>query len=76
VEVDLLIDHGEHVTPVEIKSGKTVAKDFFSGIDKLIALAGKITRNPSLIYGGEDCYTHKGINVYSWKKAGEISLSD
>ena len=31
-EVDLLIENGSEVTPVEIKSGATVNRDFFKGL--------------------------------------------
>ena len=29
IEVDVIIEHGRHLIPIEIKSGKTVARDFF-----------------------------------------------
>ncbi len=32
VEVDLLIDSGTKLMPVEIKSGQTLNRDFFSGV--------------------------------------------
>jgi len=33
-EVDVVIELGQGLMPVEIKAGKTVARDFFSGLEK------------------------------------------
>jgi len=52
--------------PVEIKSGKTVVGEFFSGLEKWTALAGEMAVAPTLIYGGDDNYRQKGINVRSF----------
>lgn len=56
VEVDILIERGERIMPVEIKSGKTVVQEFFSGLEKWTALAGAMAIDPTLVYGGEDNY--------------------
>lgn len=68
-EVDVVIEHGQKLMPVEIKSGKTVARDFFSGLEKWMAMAGDLSFNPTLIYGGTDTYRHKGIIVSGWRDA-------
>lgn len=67
VEVDLLVEQGERIMPVEIKAGKTVARDFFSGIEKWMALAGDRVIDPTLVYGGEESYHHKRIRVMGWQ---------
>lgn len=66
-EVDALIEQGVRLMPVEIKSGTTVARDFFSGLEKWMALAGELGSDPLLIYGGETSYIHKGIRVVGWR---------
>jgi len=60
--------------PIEIKSGKTVARDFFSGLEKWAAMAGDLSFSPILIYGGSETYQHKGIRVTGWRDA-KIVLS-
>lgn len=65
-EVDALIEQGVRLMPVEIKSGTTVARDFFAGLDKWMALAGEMGSDPLLIYGGESSYVHKGVRVVGW----------
>lgn len=66
VEVDLLIEQGERLMPLEIKSGRTVAPDFFSGLEKWTALAGEKAVDPTLVYGGTDNYLYKRIRVLGW----------
>jgi len=68
-EVDIVIELGQRLMPVEIISGKTVARDFFSGLEKWAAMAGELSFSPTLIYGGEETYQHKGIRVTAWRDA-------
>jgi len=71
VEVDMLIEQGGRIMPVEIKSGKTIARDFFTGLEKWMALAGDMAIDPTLIYGGAENYHHKGIRIMGWRDAGK-----
>jgi len=71
VEVDVLIERGAQIVPVEIKSGKTVTRGFFPGLEKWTALAGDLSTDPTLIYGGEENYRQKGISIMSWNKIGK-----
>ena len=63
-EVDLLIEDGEDLYPVEIKSGQTVSGNMMSGLDYWCKLDG--TDSGMLIYGGRDNYTRSGIQIRSW----------
>ena len=74
VEVDILIEQGERIIPIEIKSGKTYVQEFLSGIEKWTALAGNITNDPVIIYGGKDNFRHKGIRVIGWKQLSNRNL--
>lgn len=71
-EVDVIVEQGAALMPIEIKSGKTVARDSFSGLDKWRALAGNAAIGPTLIYGGNDDYSHNGVKVVGWEKCGEV----
>lgn len=71
-EVDVIAEQGDSLMPIEIKSGKTIATDAFSGLDKWCALAGDKVSTPTLIYGGDNNYTHKGTQVTSWQKCGGL----
>ena len=66
-EVDLVIEQGEQLIPVEIKSGQTFSSDFLAGLQKWMRLAGETCLAPRLVYGGEENMTRSGVLVQSWK---------
>ena len=51
-EVDLQIEWGGEVEPVEIKSGRMINAEFSQGLTKLTALAGEAEGQAWLVYGG------------------------
>jgi len=63
-EIDLLLDVGGRRIPVEIKSGKTVAADFFKGLNYYKKLSG--AERGILVYGGTESYMRQGHRVLSW----------
>jgi predicted AAA+ superfamily ATPase len=71
-EVDVIAEMGTVLQPIEIKSGKTVARDSFAGLDKWRTLAGDSSREPTLIYGGNDEYIHNGVRVIGWDNCGQV----
>ena len=71
-EVDVIIEQGPKLVALEIKSGATVARDFFAGLEKWLALSGGEAADSFLIYGGEESYRHKGAGVVGWKSVPEI----
>jgi Predicted ATPase (AAA+ superfamily) len=71
-EVDLIVEQGINLMPIEIKSGRTLTHESFAGLEKWCALAGKKAVVPALIYGGDESYTQKGIKVVGWKECGQL----
>jgi len=67
-EVDLIVDTGTALTPIEIKSGQTVNRGFFTGLEKWMRIAGTLAHSPTLIYGGSDSYVHNGVNIVAWNR--------
>ena len=65
-EVDLLIENGEKLFPIEIKSGQTVASSMFSGLSYWQELSQ--CNGGMLIYGGAESYTRNGMQVRSWEE--------
>lgn len=53
LEIDLVIEEGETLTPVEIKSGQTIAPDFLDGLKRWAALSGTEKHPVWLVYGGD-----------------------
>ena len=46
-------------TQIEIKSGQTVTRDYFTGLNRWLNLAGKAAGDLTLIYGGVESYQVK-----------------
>jgi predicted AAA+ superfamily ATPase len=67
-EVDLIIDQGGSLIPVEIKSGQTLSRDSFKGLEKWSKIAGDEAGRPVLCYGGEKSFKRDGVTVLSWKE--------
>ncbi len=70
-EVDLILERGNELAAVEIKSGVTVASDAFGNLKKWQKYAqdrGNFSAiYPGLVYGGEARYTRDGVDVMPWR---------
>ncbi|MDP2135837.1 MAG: ATP-binding protein [Sulfuritalea sp.] len=71
-EVDVIADVGPKMLPVEIKSGQTLNRDFFAGLERWQALAGELAATPALVYGGSGTLVHRDIKVYGWDAVGRV----
>ena len=65
-EVDLLVDIGGQLYPVEIKSGQTVSRGMFESLEWWCTQSGTAMESATLVYGGNDTFTRKGIAVRPW----------
>ena len=72
-EIDCLIDNGEYLTPVEIKSGKTITQDFFKGLNYFKKIAENRTATPHIIYGGTDKQTRFQTEILPWTRVADVS---
>jgi hypothetical protein len=70
-EVDVIIDAGGRLRPVEIKSGQTLNRDYFVGLERWLGIAGQQVLSPLLVYGGDETLIHKGIQVRPWHGAAQ-----
>lgn len=66
-EVDLLYPQGEHLYPVEIKSGQTFTADWMLALGKFKRYAGKRTGRGAVVYGGDQSFSFKDDAVYGWR---------
>lgn len=69
-EIDILRQQGEHLQPIEIKSGQTLNQDYFTGLQKWLDLAKDKAIDPMLIYGGQESQIRSDICVYPWQELG------
>lgn len=65
-EIDLILDHGSKVIPIEIKSSQTINSEFFKGLEYWRKLTGFADSQAVLIYGGDNPTIFKGIRVLPW----------
>ena len=69
-EIDCLIESGQKLIPIEIKSGTTITGDWMKGIRFFQKLSGNANpENSFLIYGGLENQIRSDCNVVSWKDA-------
>jgi len=52
-EVDLLVQHGRELAAVDIKSGQTVTRDYFQGLNRFDKVAGDRLTGGAVVYGGD-----------------------
>jgi hypothetical protein len=65
-EIDIILDHGDEMIPVEIKAGQTIVSDFFKGIRFWKKLSNDEEQRAALVYGGEKSFIRSDTYVYSW----------
>jgi len=65
-EVDVIVERGEKLIPIEVKSSQTLATDSFDGLKYWLKLAGRQAAAPALVFGGRECYVREGVTVYPW----------
>lgn len=53
-EVDLILESGRDVFPLEVKAGATIVGDFFKGLEHFSRMAGDLPCGGGLVYGGRE----------------------
>lgn len=69
-EIDVLIDEGEKIIPVEIKSAETISPVFFRGLE----FWEKLTDNKKgyIVYGGKESNTIRNKRIIGWKEISKL----
>lgn len=65
-EVDIVIDTGKRLVPVEIKSAETIDSSFFDGLRYYISLDVPVSKTGVLVYGGDALYQRENFTVRPW----------
>lgn len=68
LEIDLIQENGEALTPIEIKSGSTIATDFMANLKKWSALSGNPEQPSWLIYGGDRPFASGPTQIIPWNQ--------
>jgi uncharacterized protein len=73
-EIDLLLDIGGQLQPIEIKSGRTVNTAFFDSLKYFQSLSGATAENSFFIYGGEEVQKRSIAQVLGWQHLDKIPM--
>jgi hypothetical protein len=76
-EIDHLIDIGSSMIASEIKSGRTVAGDFFAQLERLPKVLPSLHADRDfesrLIYGGTERQKRRAIDVIPWNQIKDLT---
>ena len=65
-EIDVLIDAGDRLIPVEVKSGRTVPPDAVSALKWWTSIPSNPNRSGVLVHGGTEHFDLDGFRVLPW----------
>ncbi len=72
-EIDCLFVDGENITPIEIKSGKTISNSYFDNLRYWYQLTGMPDNHGYVVYGGEQSLQTSSGSFISWKHLNQIT---
>ncbi len=72
IEIDCLINMGNKLVPIEVKSGQTIMTDFFDGLSKWNVIAESSPDNGYVIYGGDAVQKRSAGNIIGWQTSGDL----
>lgn len=75
-EIDLILESGNKLTAVEVKSAETLNPQLFKGLNYFKKLTGDSDNPYFLIYGGERRQSRKDGLVLSWKQIDQLPFLD
>lgn len=65
-EIDVLLDAGDRLIPIEVKSGRTVAGDAVATLEWWTSIPSNPNRGGVVVHGGTDSFDLKGFRVLPW----------
>ena len=71
-EVDCILESAAGLIPVEIKSGSTASRDYFSGLDYWKDLPGNNVKKAFVVYAGKESGDWSSGRLLGWKDMGEV----
>jgi len=74
IEVDCLANVGNHLIPIETKSGETANSDYFVGLTKWNELAETDPTKGYVVYGGNYTQSTNSGRLLGWKDAGNLMI--
>lgn len=72
-EVDILLENGVSVKPVEIKLGSTINNDYFNGLRYYQKINKKKSAKSALVYGGSEDQRRGTFDIFSYRNVDKIN---
>jgi len=72
-EVDAILEDGARTVAVEIKSGQTVARDFFDGLRAFESATGARKLERVVVYGGDEPQRRTEARVVPWSEVASFA---
>ena len=76
LEVDLVLEQGQVLAPVEIKSGATVSSDWLRPLRRWRELAGAAAGRPVIVYGGDQAQQRSDADLVPWRQLAQLPASE
>ncbi len=73
-EVDLLVDEGGLLYPIEIKSAQTFRPDFLKGIHFFNSVSGNDPKLGYVVYGGEESLDGEQFKLRNWRRLPALDM--
>lgn len=73
-EIDLLIDQGSQLLPIEIKAGRTFSSSFFKNLAWWRKVADIPVRESIVVYGGDQDWELESGRLLSWRRLEELPV--
>jgi hypothetical protein len=70
--VDYLLERPDGLVPVEIKSGETIRRSMFDGLDYWSKLTGDDVDAGFLVHGGREDQHRTHGRVLGWRSLGQL----
>lgn len=65
-EVDLILDYGNQLFPLECKAGETLTESYFQGLRYYLSLKKNPNQTGGLIYSGNQSLVRNGFHIFNW----------
>lgn len=75
-ELDCLVEDGQRLVPIEIKSGKTVVDDYFRDIRYWDKLSNNQHPDAYVVYGGAQTQRRSDVTVLGWQESMNVFLRE
>lgn len=75
-EVDALIERGEQLYAIEIKSGMTILPEAFRNLERFAKLTAAFLESSYLVYGGHAVFNQNTTQVVPWNDLEQVILKN